>query len=98
MAKKRNNHAPTHPTDTMGRVLAAQQAPPPATLDLNACRIQITDVRTNEGAQKLVAFIHVTGGFIAKTMLPASMAREVANLLTTPPGIIIPTDTPTPDA
>lgn len=100
MPKKRNNHAPSLAAeiDELQRLAAQQAAPPPAILDLNACRIQITDVQTPEGAQKLVTFVHLTGGFIAKTMLPTSMARDVATMLSTPPGIIIPTDTPTPDA
>ena len=91
--KTRRAEKPNGNDPLLEAAMRSQPMSAPVVLELNACRIHVEDVQTSEGAQKMLSFVHLTGGFVARCSMPTKMAREVATMLTTPPGIVVPTGT-----
>ena len=70
---------------------------PPIVIGLDNCRVIVRDIPGSPDAAKELLFAHASGGVIFRALIGQAMQRELATLLSAPPGIIIP-DTPPPAA
>ena len=93
----KRNTKPVMPTPTLEQIAAATNQPPPLVISLDNCRVIIRDI-PNEAGSKEFLFVHISGGVVFRALLPPQLCKELATLLSAPPGIVIPPTADTPAA
>jgi len=96
--RRRNgkNQNQQQPGPTLEQLAAAvANVPPPIVINLDNCRVIVRDVPGADDGTKEMLFAHVSGGVVFRAALGTAIQKELATLLSAPPGIVIPSaDTP----
>jgi len=94
--RRRNGKNQQQPGPTLEQLAAAvANAPPPIIVNLDNCRVIVRDVPAAADGTKEMLFAHVSGGVVFRAALGTAIQKELATLLSAPPGIVIPNaDTP----
>jgi hypothetical protein len=95
--QQREQQQPATPTLEQRMAAAATVAPPPLVINLDNCRVITRDIPDQEGSKELL-FAHISGGVVFRALISPTLRRELATLLSTPPGIVIPPTADTPAA